>query len=182
MYFSRCQKSVFDASHLRQIDKHHLVSRKSFFSMQEITLYFLRQSRLHFMLIWNSKPLKWQVETDNKNCNSVLSLESYFLYLWLLKLSYCFLYLTLILFFFFRRNFFISCSSVTWGSITPPLQHGLQFSSAFFFLCCPSRDLVLFIMVSINSLLQGSLNSFNKFRYERKKEKKYRLNSSTMWR
>ena len=111
-------------------------------------------------------------------------MESYFLYLWLLKLSYCFLNVTLIMFFFFfsRRNFFISCSSVTWGSITPPLQPGLQFSSAFFFLCCLFRDLVLFIMVSINSLLQGSLNSFNNFRYERKKEKKYRLNNSKMWR
>ena len=49
---------------LRQIDKHHLVSRKFFSSMQEITLYFLRQSRLHFMLIGNSKPIKSQVKTD----------------------------------------------------------------------------------------------------------------------
>ena len=78
-------------------------------------------------------------------------------------------------FFFSRRNFFISCSSVTLGSITPPLQPGLQFSSAFFFLCCLFRDLVLFIMVSINSLLQGSLNSFNNFRYERKKRKEIQI-------
>lgn len=35
---------------LRQLDKHRAVSR-NFSSMQEITLYFLGQSRLRFMLI-----------------------------------------------------------------------------------------------------------------------------------
>lgn len=35
---------------LRQINKLHLVQSKFFSLMQEITLYFLQQDRLHFML------------------------------------------------------------------------------------------------------------------------------------
>ena len=56
---------------LIHVSKGHLVHQKLLFSlMQETTLYFLQQNRLHFILKgYNSKPIKWQMrKRHNKNC------------------------------------------------------------------------------------------------------------------
>ena len=60
-YFSRCKESCFmffdvkvRRDLLSQVNKRRRVCRK-FYSMKEITLYFLRQSRLRFIIIWHSK-------------------------------------------------------------------------------------------------------------------------------